>query len=150
MSGLKVSIKNLKSIRDFSMEIPIEQGLHVIAGSNGIGKSTIMGLLAEPFRPSVLWTIFSNANHDSVVEYTYEGNTDLWTREGNLWKLQGKKNKAVRIDGFIEGSIIHGTRFTNSNVLELSEKVLEEHLVDADDFINENFNYILHGKKFYR
>lgn len=149
MSELKVTIKSLKNIKNFSLEIPIEQGLHVIAGSNGIGKSTIMGLLAEPFRPSVLWTIFGNANEDSSVEYSYEESTDLWIRKDGFWKLQGKKNKSVRIDGFIEGSIIHGTRFTNSNVLELSKNVLDEHLVDADDFINENFNYVLHGKKFY-
>lgn len=149
MSKLKVSIKNLKNIRNFSLEIPIEQGLHVIAGSNGIGKSTIMGLLAEPFRPSVLWTIFSHANSDSTVEYSYEGKTDFWIRNGEKWELQGKKSKSIRIDGFIEGSIIHGTRFTDSNVLELSKSVLEEHLVDADEFINENFNYVLHGKKFY-
>ncbi|TKK30921.1 hypothetical protein PspCFBP13528_14330 [Pseudomonas sp. CFBP13528] len=149
MSKLKVSIKNLKNIKNFSLEIPIEQGLHVIAGSNGIGKSTIMGLLAEPFMPSVLWTIFSNANSDSAVEYSYEGNTDVWAREEGRWELQGKKNKSIRIDGFIEGSVIHGTRFTDSNVLKLSENVLEEHLVDADEFINNNFNYVLHGKSFY-
>lgn len=124
MSKLTVSIKNLKNIKNFSLEIPIEQGLHVIAGSNGIGKSTIMGLLAEPFMPSVLWTIFSNANSDSAVEYSYEGNTDVWAREEGRWELQGKKNKSIRIDGFIEGSVIHGTRFTDSNVLKLSENVL--------------------------
>ncbi|MBJ6886015.1 AAA family ATPase [Vibrio cholerae] len=149
MSNFKVSIKNLKNIKNFSLEIPVKQGLHVIAGSNGIGKSTIMGLLAEPFRPSVLWTIFSHSNVDSSVEYSYEGKTDLWTRKQNKWHLEGKKSKSIRIDGFIEGSVIHGTRFTDSNVLELSEKVGEEHLVDADEFINDNFNYVLHGKKFY-
>jgi energy-coupling factor transporter ATP-binding protein EcfA2 len=149
MSNLKISIKNLKNIKNFSLEIPIEQGLHVIAGSNGIGKSTIMGLLAEPFMPSVLRTIFSHANSDSIVEYNYEEETDLWVRDGEKWELQGKKFKSIRIDGFIEGSVIHGTRFTDSNVLKLSENVLEEHLVDADEFINENFNYVLHGKKFY-
>lgn len=149
MSELKVRIKNLKSIKDFSLEIPIKQGLHVLAGSNGIGKSTIMALLAEPFRPSILWTIFSHAGADSSVEYSYEDKTDLWLRKDGQWKLEGKKNKAIRLDGFIEGSVIHGTRFADSNVLEISKNVTNDHLVDADDFINENFNYVLHGKKFY-
>ncbi|RBP75288.1 putative AbiEii toxin of type IV toxin-antitoxin system [Shewanella putrefaciens] len=149
MSELKVKIKNLKNIKDFSLTIPIEQGLHVIAGSNGIGKSTIMGLLAAPFRSSVLSTIFNHANTDSSVEYSYEDKTDLWIREEGKWRIQGKSNKSIRIDGFIEGSIIHGTRFTDSNVLELSKNVKDEHLVPADDFINENFNYILHGKNYY-
>lgn len=149
MSELKVRIKNLKSIKDFSLGIPIKQGLHVIAGSNGIGKSTIMALLAEPFRPSILWTIFSHAGPDSSVEYSYEDKTDLWLRKDGLWKLEGKKNKSIRLDGFIEGSVIHGTRFADSNVLEISKNVTDAHLVDADEFINENFNYVLHGKKFY-
>lgn len=149
MSIFKVSINNLKNIKNFSLEIPIEQGLHVIAGSNGIGKSTIMSLLAEPFMPSVLWTKFGHASNDSSVEYSYEGETDLWVRENDKWELKGKRTKSIKIDGFIEGSVIHGTRFVDSNVLTLSEKVSEEHLVDADEFINESFNYVLHGRKFY-
>src|SRR5690606_17805183 len=126
MSELKVTIKNLKNIKNFSLEIPIKQGLHVIAGSNGIGKSTIMGLLAEPFRPSVLWTIFSHANTESSVEYSYDDKTDLWIRKNDKWELQGKKSKSINLDGFIEGSVIHGTRFTDSNVLELSKNVNDE------------------------
>lgn len=66
---LKIEINNVKSIKNFSLEIPVEQGLHVIAGSNGIGKSSIMALLAVPFRPAVLWTIFNNAKEESSVSY---------------------------------------------------------------------------------
>ena len=67
--------------------------------------------------------------------------------EGGKLKGGGKKLN----DGFIEGSIIHGTRFSDSTMasLRLSENVQAHHLVDADDFINDNFNQILHGKKNY-
>lgn len=146
---LKIEIVNVKSIKQFSLEIPIEQGLHVIAGTNGIGKSSIMALLAVPFHPAILWTIFENSNDDSRVSYTYSGKCDNWHRKEGKWWREGKKWSEIKLDGFIEGSIIHGTRFTDEEVLKLSEKVTDEHLVDADNFINENFNYILHGKKYY-
>ncbi len=146
---LKIEIENVKSIKNFTLEIPIEQGLHVIAGSNGIGKSSIMALLAVPFRPAVLWTIFNNSSADSRVSYTYEEKQDIWSRDNGKWWREGGKWSQVKLDGFIEGSVIHGTRFTDKEVLELSEKVEDEHLVDADSFINDNFNYILHGKKYY-
>lgn len=149
MSSLKIEIKNVKSIKSFTLEIPIEQGLHVIAGANGIGKSTIMALLAVPFMPAVLWSIFNNANNNSQVSYTYDGKSDVWIVNDQRWMLSERKKQDVRIDGFIEGSVIHGTRFSDANVLEISEFVTAEHLVDADDFINRNFNYVLHGKNYY-
>ncbi|WP_405279545.1 AAA family ATPase [Cobetia sp. Ld8] len=151
MEFLKVEIENVKSIKNFSLEIPIEQGLYAIAGTNGVGKSTIMALLAVPFRPALLNDLFGRCGNTSKVNYFYEGKSDYWEKEeaGARWKVKGKSSKDIRIDGFIEGSIIHGTRFSDSTLesLQLSDSVSEEHLVDADDFINTNFNYILHGKK---
>ena len=146
---LKIEINNVKSIKNFSLEIPVEQGLHVIAGSNGIGKSSIMALLAVPFRPTVLWTIFNNTKEESSVSYEYDGKKDVWNKKDGKWLLEDGKWAKIKLDGFIEGSVIHGTRFTDKKVLELSEKVKSEHLVDADSFINDNFSHILHGKKFY-
>lgn len=146
---LKIDIENVKNIKKFTLEIPIEQGLHVIAGSNGIGKSSIMAMLSVPFMPSVLGKIFSNSNAGSKISYDYQGSQDVWSGEDGRWHRVSDGQKQIRLDGFIEGSVIHGTRFPDKKVLELSEKVTSEHLVDADEFINENFSYILHGKKHY-
>lgn len=149
MSNLKIEIENIKSIKKFILEIPIDQGLYAIAGTNGIGKSTLMALLAIPFRPALLNDLFSSCGVNSKISYYYDNKEDHWGIEGGTWKIIGKKNKEIRIDGFIEGSIIHGTRFSDSTIasLKLSDKVKDEHLVDADDFINVNFNEVLHGKK---
>jgi hypothetical protein len=149
LSTLKVDIKNIKSVKNFTLEIPIEQGLYAIAGINGIGKSTLMALLAIPFRPALLNDLFNSCGANSAVSYFYEGKEDHWEMIDGHWKTKGKHKKDIRIDGFIEGSIIHGTRFSDSTLasLKLSDKVKDEHLVDADDFINNHFNEILHGKK---
>ncbi|MEZ9006058.1 ATP-dependent endonuclease [Vibrio splendidus] len=146
---LKIEIENIKSIKAFDFEIPIEQGLHVIAGTNGIGKSSLMALLAVPFRPTLLWTLFENTSTGSNVKYSFDGKVDYWTKNDERWELEGKKRTDIKLDGFIEGSIIHGTRFTDEDVLKLSQNVSDDDLVDADDFINENFNYILHGRTYY-
>lgn len=149
MSDLKIEIKNTKKISDFSINIPIEQGLYAIAGTNGVGKSTLMALLAIPFRPALFADLFNNCSSNASVSYCYEGLEDHWIKDGARWHVKNKPTKEIMIDGFIEGSIIHGTRFSDSTFesLKLSDNVNDEHLVDADDFINSNFNEILHGKR---
>lgn len=149
MPYLKMEINNIKKIGDFSLVLPIEQGLYAIAGTNGIGKSTIMALLWVLFRPALLKSLFDNCPAGSSVSYSYGGKFDQWKRNDGLWIINGGEKKNIWIDGFIEGSVIHGTRFTDGTLktLTLSGKVKNEDLVDADDFINENFSQILHGKK---
>lgn len=151
MSNLKIEIQNIKNIKEFTLEIPVEQGLHVIAGSNGIGKSTIMAILAVPFRKSILGTIFSNSQENSSIKYEYDGMIDIWSKHQSKWQQENKKGNGIRLDGFIEGSVIHGTRFTDAHakMLQITDIVQDQHLVEADEFINENFNYVLHGKNVY-
>ncbi len=148
MTNLKIEINNIKKISKFSLELPIEQGLYAIAGANGIGKSTIMALIAVIFRPKLLTSIFSNIPRGSSVSFTYDGKFDQWVKGDKLWVINGDKKKNIWIDGFIEGSVIHGTRFTDATLkmLSISANVKDEDLVDADDFINDNFSQILHGK----
>lgn len=145
MGSLTINIDNVKSIKKFLLSIKIEQGLHAISGSNGIGKSTIMTLLSVPFRPTLLNTIFSRSIEGATVSYEIDGNIDIYRRNEKQWLIPKRK---IHIDGFIEGSVIYGTRFSDSTLksLDLSDKVLDEHLVDADDFINSNFSHILHGR----
>jgi energy-coupling factor transporter ATP-binding protein EcfA2 len=147
MAHLTLNIKNVKSIKKFQLSIKIEQGLHAISGSNGIGKSTIMTLLSVPFRPTLLNTIFSRSVIGASVTYEIDGKLDEYTKGIKQWCIP--QNRVINIDGFIEGSVIYGTRFSDSTVksLDLSDKVLDEHLVDADNFINYNFSYILHGRE---
>ena len=149
MSNLKVKVKNIKSIKDFTLEIPIEQGLYAIAGTNGIGKSTLMALLATPFRPALLNDLFSSCGSASELSYFYENKEDHWEVKNQKWRTKHTRQRNIKIDGFIEGSIIHGTRFSDSTLesLKLSDNVQDDHLIDADDFINIHFNEILHGKK---
>ena len=90
---LKVEIIKIKSIRNFTLDIPIEQGLHAIAGTNGIGKSTIMALLAIPFRPALLNDLFKNSASDCSIKYEFEDNSDIWTQNSGRWKTQRGRQK---------------------------------------------------------
>ncbi|HHQ4895979.1 TPA: AAA family ATPase [Aeromonas veronii] len=46
---LKLEIKNLREIDDFSIELPYERGVYAITGENGIGKSTIFFSIIKSF-----------------------------------------------------------------------------------------------------
>lgn len=143
---LTLKVNRVKSIKEFSLTIMINQGVHAISGTNGIGKSTIMSLLAVPFRPALLNHIFYRGQPNSTIEYELDGVVDTYIKKEGKWIIPTKK---ISIDGFIEGSVIYGTRFSDSTLksLELSDNVSETDLVDADEFINWNFSYILHGKE---
>ena len=143
---LTLKVNRVKSIKEFSLTIMINQGVHAISGTNGIGKSTIMSLLAVPFRPALLNHIFYRGQPNSTIEYELDGVVDTYIKKEGKWIIPTKK---ISIDGFIEGSVIYGTRFSDSTLksLELSDNVSEADLVDADEFINWNFSYILHGKE---
>ena len=108
-----------------------------------------MALLAVPFRPALLKTLFGRTPSGSKAIYSHEGKVDTWAKNDNSWVINNGDKKNIWIDGFIEGSVIHGTRFADANLktLERSESVKDEHLVDADDFINDSFNTVLHGRR---
>ena len=61
--------------------------------------------------------------------------------------VQHIKKQALSGNGFSEGSIIHGIRFSdaNFNALIKAEKVYSSVLKDADEFVIRNLSYILHG-----
>jgi len=60
----------------------------------------------------------------------------------------------MHLRGFFEGSIIHGSRFSDANYTALTNatNVQEEDLVIADKFVRENLSSILHGSdgKYYK
>jgi hypothetical protein len=75
----------------------------------------------------------------------YGDREERWTYVDN-WE-NSSLTKQISIPGFFEGSVIHGTRFvdTNLSALIFADKVQEYHLRKADKFVIENLSYIIHG-----
>ncbi len=147
MKTLKLTIKNIKTFRNFEIEICLERGLYAVTGTNGVGKSTVMSILSQPFQPNVLKQLFDREkNDDSEVIIEYDGGINKSYVENDLWKTV-HSGKTINIRGFHEGSVIHGTRFTDANhtAIKNATNVTNTDLVEADDFVKEQLSKILHG-----
>ena len=148
MGNLNIQITKLKNIDKLSISLPIEKGLFALTGSNGTGKSTIMRVISKIVHSSAYNTFQSqDYNEDTKIVLEYEGKSNVWTRKGNRWNCD--TTDSIKITGFYEGSIIHGTRFSDANYEALlkAENVQDDMLVDADNYVKENLSEILHGEK---
>ena len=150
MKYLNVEITSLKNISHLSLDLPMEKGLYAITGTNGTGKSTIMRTIAKLVHSSAYKKFQpQDYNAETSIKIEYEGVTNQWRRENGKWKCDAQRQ--ISIQGFYEGSIIHGTRFSDANYSALlkAENVRKADLTDADDYVKENLSYILHGDKNY-
>ena len=149
---LNIRIENLKNINFIELNIPIKKGLYAITGSNGSGKSTIMTVFSKVVRQSA-FSRFQPHDYSSQSKITisYNGIDNIWTKANRGWSCN--TGDIISFQGFYEGSIIHGMRFSDANydTLLKAEKVNASCLTDADSFVQQNLSNILHGNNdFYK
>lgn len=146
MKKYQLEVKKLKSFDNFAIELSLEKGLYAITGTNGVGKSSLMSLLAKPFLPKILDIYFTKSAIDgSIVTYKMGDSQETNSLEGGRWV--SKKDGEIKLRGFYEGSVIHGTRFSDANLAAIknSNNVSLNDLADADDFVKSKLSFILHG-----
>lgn len=146
--GIMMTIHNIKSIKDFTFEIPTEKGLYALTGENASGKSTVISCAATAFYNPVLYSYFGQPYDGSKIEFNYKGKNRYVTSSGNQWFTPREK---LGITGFFEGSLVFGNRFKDVDfrLLKKLSKVPKENLVEASTFIKENLGVILHDNKSY-
>ena len=146
MSTLLIRIHNIKNIKDAQIEIPFENSIYTIVGSNGCGKSTLMLCMAQLLSNQLSRLAVSDAKTDSFVEFEVDGNESIWRRSNTpKWQHFGKRHK---YNGLYEGSLFYGTRFEDSTNIERmieNGRITEHELADADDYVKDKMSYILHG-----
>ena len=152
MGDIKISINKLKNIDSLEMILPINRGLYALTGANGTGKSTIMRVISKLVHASA-YNKFQPQDYkdDTRIVLEYNGKRNEWRKENDDWLCDS--DETIKISGFYEGSIIHGTRFSDANYAALlkAENVDNTMLTDADAYVKENLSEILHGEKgFYR
>ena len=77
MGILRMTIHDIKGIENGIVEIPIENGVYSLVGSNGVGKSTIMSCFAQLLSRHNLGQLKSeDYSESSYVEFIYEGHVD--------------------------------------------------------------------------
>lgn len=146
---LQIEVKNVRSLDDFSLTLPFKSGLHAIAGENGIGKSTIFACLSKfVYRGSLRSYFRSDGNASSRITYKFKDLTNSWIKQPN-WKRDDSGDNGILIDGFYEGSLIFGSRFSDAHYSKLgkSHNVKLNDLMLADDFIVRNLGRILRNNE---
>ena len=145
---LKTSIKNIKSIKDLTLNLPLRKGLYAITGENATGKSTIaMCVAASFYRFDATQYLGKLADNSSIsFELNDQQQTILFNSSG-----RGTKDGYINIKGFFEGSLIYGNRFRNTSYssVEKLDKIIDDDIEPADDFIRENLGLLLCNDKTY-
>lgn len=148
MNKLELTIHNVKSISDFSMDFPLKKGLYALTGENGTGKSTIMTCAASVFYQMPLEDYFGDTPEDARISFRVGDKAGSWEKVNKKWtKITNGK---VPLKGFFEGSIIYGNRFKDTSkdsIEKLIQAYQTEKLHSANPFIIENLGYVLHNSK---
>jgi predicted ATPase len=157
--NIEVEIKNLKNIKKFKYEFPLESGIYAIAGENGSSKSTIMNAVASVIKPTNLAYLKQpHINSDTIIKLSANGLTNEWVYKTN--NLNEKYTKVIydngkkkilhplNFNGFYEGSIFSGTRFQDiQNFNKMLQTIKTTDLEKASPQITNQLSYILHGDK---
>ncbi len=140
---LTIELTNVRGIKKLNVSLNLTSGIYAITGENATGKSSLIASLAAIFYRRILTTYFQNSSINSKIEYHLDSNKMLVEKNSNRnhWDFNGD----LRLNGFYEGSIIHGNRFrdTNYGALFRASKVKTENLTPAEEFVKENLGIIL-------
>ncbi|EPI3549929.1 ATP-dependent nuclease [Vibrio vulnificus] len=146
----KLTIRNLREIEFFSITLPFKKGVYAITGENGIGKSTIFSAMSRILYKGALTSFFRNdGDSETSVVYELSGKKNTWIKSPN-WQ-RADSDSEIFVDGTFEASIIFGQRFNDLHKSKIGKanRVKEEDLKDADDFVKENLGHILKSNKNY-
>ncbi|MDR2026162.1 MAG: AAA family ATPase [Prevotellaceae bacterium] len=150
MDTLKLSIEKIKNIDKGEIEIPLENGVYALVGTNGCGKSTILLAMAQLISTHYLGTLkqedFSDA---SKISFDIDGKIDIWSynKERKQW-TSNLYPKIMKLNGMYEGSLFYGTRFNDSTRIDSllkHGKLKSNEIVDADEYVIDKLSFILHG-----
>ena len=140
---LTIKINNIRGIKSLEVDLNLKQGIYAFTGQNASGKSTLIASLASIFYRQVLPNFFRNSSNNALISYNLDGDsmTAKKLENSKFWDFNGD----LLLNGFYEGSIIHGNRFRDTNYKSLYEatKVSKPNLIKADDFVIENLGIIL-------
>ena len=147
---LVMHINNVKSISDLTFSFPLDRGLYAITGENASGKSTLVACASSVFFNMPMIEYFGRPSGVSSIEFTLGDASRKWEYSEGRWQSLSSK-KRMLIGGFYEGSIIFGNRFrdTNMNALRTLDRVSEEDIEPAEEFVQSNLGIILHNNSDY-
>ncbi|MFA9176792.1 ATP-dependent endonuclease [Klebsiella variicola] len=148
MSSVRIVIDKLRSVDSFDFEFPINNGINLICGPNGVGKSTVMSAFAKIVYADALNKYFKNdeVQANTKLTYYYDGIISSWIKNSQgSWSETNQSEKRIYIDGFFEGSFIYGNRFSDAHKSKINKitHIKDKDFIDADDFVIHNLGLII-------
>ena len=70
---LRMTINNIKSIKNIEIEFPVEKGLYAITGQNGSGKSTVVTCASSVFFNMSMKDYLGTTDHDASISFELNG-----------------------------------------------------------------------------
>ena len=147
---LEMTIKNIKSVKELKISLPVDKGLYAITGQNGSGKSTVITCASSAYFNMQMNEYFGKTPDDASILFELNGARKEWRKLRGRWQKSFHNN--FQLSGFYEGSIIFGNRFRNTNydLLMKLDRIDDSKLQPASEFIRGHLGKILHNnEKFY-
>lgn len=142
---VEVELNDIKGIKSLDLKLPFKKGLYAVTGENGIGKSTIFAALSKLVYRGALQNSFKNdGTATSKITYRLNGLENIWEKPIN-WKRTDVCDQEIFLDGFYEGSLIFGSRFSDAHTSRIAktQNIRPSDVCDADAFVVENLGLIL-------
>lgn len=147
---LELEMEGVRSIRKLKLSLPFSKGLYAVTGVNGVGKSTVFSAFSRVVYKGALKNYFRNdGNENSKITFRLNELENVWIKQG-VWRRVDSERE-IFVNGFFEGSLIYGNRFSDAHTSKLSStsKIKESDICEADLFVRENLGLILRNNKNY-
>jgi len=147
---IELELNDIKGVKSLKFALPFRKGLYAITGENGIGKSTIFAALSKLVYRGALQNSFKNdGTPNSRITFRLNGVENTWGKPINWVRTDGSTAKEIFLDGFYEGSLIFGSRFSDAHTSRIgkTQKITNADVCDADEFVIENLGLILRDSK---
>lgn len=142
---LELEINELKSISEFRIALPLNKGLYAITGENGVGKSTIFAALSKLVYKMALQNFFrKDGGAKTSITFRFAGVENRWEKPLG-WVRADTNASEIFFDGFYEGSLIFGSRFSDAHTSRMAKtsNIHPADVCDADEFVRLNLGRIL-------
>lgn len=78
---LRMTINNIKSIENLTIDLPIQKGLYAITGQNGSGKSTVVTCASSVFFMMRMNDYFGKTESDASIEFYLNDAKRAWRKK---------------------------------------------------------------------
>ena len=147
----KVSIKNIKHVRNLDFEIPSSSGVYVLTGSNGSGKTTLMTCLLRIGWYRAFQEHFKTGNDrvdkfSGKVTYMAETSSVSYQYAGTRWPPSPRKNSNLFVKfGFPEVRFLPAT---GNRLYIQDQNILPSDFRAVDQSLKNDLNSLLETTKF--